>query len=366
MIKPVELLRLIRKTFLDREHLFIQHYGRSESIFPRVAGETINTVTQEIRAADAVVVMGAGVSFAAGMPLGGQLSPLVWHVLDSSPDVLNVFCARLGAEPESAKSIVGDDPVKINRALQDIKDNQPAFSRFKRSFCELDSSRAAISSAAHTALARLVHMRVVLEVISFNWDTLLERAFRQQFGFEINRQRTVLWKPHGDCADLDGEWVLPHEEGRIPPDLINHVTTLVNVRPRVLVIVGYAERDEAVVRKLIRPLANRWRVFRIGPTATGEGAVTLAATQALEVIADELAPTPHFPGWSSINFNGQRGLEGAIAGERLGPKDVEACPRLPHFDSAAQKLSLLHFVEIAGESGSGKSITVWQLAYALH
>src|SRR5581483_4114214 len=85
-----------------------------------------------------------------------------------------------------------------------------------------------------------------------------------------------------------------------------------------------------------------------------------------EVIADELAPTPHFPGWSSINFNGQRGLEGAIAGERLGPKDVEACPRLPHFDSAAQKLSLLHFVEIAGESGSGKSITVWQLAYALH
>ena len=235
----------------------------------------ISLVAQEIRASDAVVVMGAGVSFEAGMPLAGQLAPLVWHALDSNPDMLKQLCAELGVQAESAKILVGDDQTKINQALRLIKSDDIAFKNFKRSFCDLNNNRTGIPSKPHTELARLIHARNVIQVISFNWDTLLESAFRQRFGFEINSQDRKLWKPHGDCRDPHSEWVLPHEDGAIPEELLNRLASLASVRPRVLVIIGYAERDAAINKRLITPLANRWRVFRINPSAVGEGAIKL-------------------------------------------------------------------------------------------
>ena len=51
---------------------------------------------------------------------------------------------------------------------------------------------------------------------------------------------------------------------------------------------------------------------------------------------------------------------------QLGPKGVDACPRLPHFDSAQRSLHLLHSVEITGPPGCGKSITAWKLAREFH
>jgi len=327
---------------------------------------SINLVAQEIRASDAVVVMGAGISFAAGMPLADQLSPLVWHALDSNPHLLNQFCVDLGVRVEAAKTVVADDQTKINQALLLIKSNEAAYKSFKRSFCDLNNSRTATPSKPHTALARLVHAAKVIDVISFNWDTLLECAFSQRFGFAINSQAIKLWKPHGDCGNPELEWVLPHEEGSIPAALQERLTALATVRPRVLVIVGYSEKDAVVAQTLIAPLANRWRVFRINPSATGEGAIKLPATEALEQLADQLVATPDVAGWSIVTFENQRGIEAAIAGERLGPNDVKVCPRLPHFNSALEKLSLLHSVEIAGDSGSGKSISVWQIAHEFH
>jgi hypothetical protein len=164
----------------------------------------------------------------------------------------------------------------------------------------------------------------------------------------------------------EGDWILPHEGGVVPDSLLQRLTELASVRPRILLIIGYSERDAEVVKRLIHPLANRWRVIRVGLSATGEGAITIPAGTALEELASQLAPEPDVPGWSIVTFANQRGIEAAIAGERLGPRDVEACPRLPHFGAAFEKLSMLHTVEVAGDSGSGKSITVWQLAHELH
>lgn len=328
--------------------------------------DNIDRAADEIRTSDAVVLMGAGASFAAGMPLAGQLSPLVWHALDSNPDLLQRFCADLGAPLTAAKAIVDDNPPRVSRALELIKNDQATYRTFKKTFCELNQTRAAKSSPAHTALARLVHAGKVIEVISLNWDTLLECAFHERFGFGINSQGIKLWKPHGDCLHPDLDWVLPHEDGRVPAELLERLTNLARVRPRVLLIVGYSERDASVVKQIIAPLATHWRVFRISPAATGEGAIKLPAGEALELLAEQLGATPDIPGWSVTTFENQRGLEAAIAGERLGPRDVEACPHLPHFKTALKKLLLLNAVEIAGESGSGKSITVWQLAYEFH
>jgi hypothetical protein len=327
---------------------------------------SIDLAAQEIRASEAVVVLGAGVSFAAGMPLAGQLSPLVWHALDSNTDVLKSLCEELSVSVDGAKAIVSDDPVRISRAFRLIKDNKAAYRTFKESLCDLDNSRITTPSRPHTALARLLHAGKVIEIISFNWDTLLERAFEKRFGFQINNQGIKLWKPHGDCRKPEQEWVLPFEQGMVPAALVEQLSNLASVRPRILLIIGYSERDAAVVQQLIEPLANRWRVFRVSPSATGEGAIHLPAGEALERLAEQLATTPDIPGWSIVTFDNQRGIEAAIAGERLGPRDVEACPRLPHFNAALEKLALLHSVEIAGDSGSGKSITIWQLAHKFH
>jgi hypothetical protein len=45
----------------------------------------LNSVLNEIRTSDAIVVLGTGASFLAGMPLAGQLPPLVWHTVDAHP-----------------------------------------------------------------------------------------------------------------------------------------------------------------------------------------------------------------------------------------------------------------------------------------
>src|SRR5690606_13334883 len=126
------------------------------------------------------------------------------------------------------------------------------------------------------------------------------------------------------------------------------VESLAKERPRVLLVVGYAERDEAVVRRLISPLEQRWRVFRVGPDAPGAGAIRAPAIDCLTAIADALCPPPEAPDWAFVSFDNQRGLEAAISGERLGPRDVDACPQLPHADSARTALELMNNVDIAG------------------
>src|SRR5439155_21652510 len=84
-----------------------------------------------------------------------------------------------------------------------------------------------IPSPVHSALARLVHARSVVQVISLNWDTLLEAAFQNRYGIPINAQAVKLWKPHGDCAAQDSKWTLPHEPGSIPDTLVTAMTSLV-------------------------------------------------------------------------------------------------------------------------------------------
>lgn len=316
----------------------------------------------EIRASDAIVVLGAGASFMAGMPLAGQLAPLIWHTLEGHPNVLKEVCTIIGEDPGSAKNVVGDDWNRSCIAFAQIAANRDARRFFQHCFANLNREREAVPSTAHIALARLLHANRVLCIVSLNWDTLLEAAFLRRYGIGINAQGIRLWKPHGDCARPDDEWILPHEPGVVPEEVGNHLNELTAERPRVLLIVGYSERDDVVIKRLIQPLEKRWRVFRIGPDAVGEGAIHLSAQEALWQLAENLSPEPDIPGWDFVTFANQRGIEAAIAGERLGPRDVDACPRLPHYDSAQRNLELLHIADIAGLAGCGKSITAWHLA----
>ena len=109
----------------------------------------------EIRASDALVVIGAGASFQAGMPLAGQLGPLVWHTLENSPIVLNQVCERLGVAVANAKHVVGDDWDRLCHAFEFIAADATARQTFQTSVIDLDNSRSRMPSTPHTALARL-------------------------------------------------------------------------------------------------------------------------------------------------------------------------------------------------------------------
>src|SRR5581483_11219470 len=106
----------------------------------------------------------------------------------------------------------------------------------------------------------------------------------------------------GDCKRPEDDWILPHETGSIPDPLVARLTDLARERPRNLLIVGYSERDDVVVDRLIRPLSNKWRVFRISPRAAGEGAIPLPAHDALAFLVEGLCPSPEFPGWEYVSF----------------------------------------------------------------
>ena len=316
----------------------------------------------QIRVSDAVVLLGAGASYEAGMPLAGQIPPLVWHALDAHPDVLRRLASTLRVPHAAAKDIVADDSARIRTAFCYIAADSYSRKTFQAAFTSLNRDRVKDVSSAHDALARLVYSKHVVRVISLNWDTLLESAFARRYGTDINGQGRLLLKPHGDCGDASTTWVLPHQKGFVSDEIVADLNSLAAERPRVLLIVGYSEQDSVVVRRLVEPLAARWRVFRLGPNSKGEGSIRLAASEGLVALAKGLCPVPEVPGWEFVTFEHQRDIGAAVSGERLGPRDVDACPRLPHYESARRELDLVNRVDIAGGPGCGKSVTAWQLA----
>jgi hypothetical protein len=88
--------------------------------------------------------------------------------------------------------------------------------------------------------------------------------------------------------DTRGDWILSHEDGVVPDSLLRRLTELASVRPLILLIIGYSERDAEVVKRLIHRLVSRWRLLGVSLSATGEGAE----------LAHQLAPERVVPGWS--------------------------------------------------------------------
>lgn len=70
--------------------------------------------------------------------------------------------------------------------------------------------------------------------------------------------------------------------------------------------------------------------------------------------------------WERLDFSYQRSISHAIMGYRLTPADVEACPRFPQVEKIAKQLELVDYVIVQGETGCGKSISVYQAAYDLY
>jgi hypothetical protein len=322
----------------------------------------IARAVSEVRAWDAVAIVGAGLSRGPGFPTASGLTPLVWQALDGDPAGRAELADRLGISDASAKALVGDDPSRVTAGLAVVERRPRARQVFQRAFARLDHDRGYEPSPGHDALAELVHRGKVSHVVSLNWDTLLERAHQRRYGRPLLPNVDHFAKPHGDASRPDDPWVLPHEAGGLPDDLLGELQALADERPRALLIIGYSERDEGIVQQLIHPLEQRWRVIRVGPSATDELDLPISAAEALTQLLEGLDLGDELPGWAYVSFDPQRGLGPAVLGEGLGPHEVDDCPELPEVDAIRQLLPITGVVTVAGASGSGKSISAYQAA----
>ena len=306
----------------------------------------------------AVVVVGAGMSLGARFPLTGGLNALVWDALDQNEVARRSLAARLGDADAPAKTLVGDDWSRTAAAWQVISAEPEARRRVQEQFAHLDGERASHPSPAHEALARLVHAGVVECVISLNWDTALESAYRRLFG--VRMPSGLLFKPHGDASEPHAEWILPNEAGEVPDEVVEIVANLASGHARTLLVVGYSEQDQVVVDRLIHPLDTTWRAIRIGPQVAGPQDIPETAEIALPQLAAPYAQREDKSAWHPIPFRGSRGIRAALRGERLDPRDTQACPPLAEVTILVQALVTDCAVVLNGPTGGGKSISSYQ------
>lgn len=67
--------------------------------------------------------------------------------------------------------------------------------------------------------------------------------------------------------------------------------------------------------------------------------------------------------WEEVLFDEERDITDAIRGNKLFPYNVKSCPELPILSKLKEDIELTNYSIIRGVSGSGKSITAYQLAY---
>jgi hypothetical protein len=328
-----------------------------------VRGDQLNRAVGLLRSYGAVAILGAGLS-APRYPMTAELASLLWHSFDAHPAARAALAKQLGKDNAEAKNLIDEDPVAVEAAWLAVKANPAVRVTLQSAFARLDADRE--PTPAHYGIARLIHEGLVEYVVSFNWDTALERAHEQLFGTSIAGRHELLDKPHGDAANPNEPWVFPHETGVVPNRILDRVAELAGQRPRVLLIVGYSGSDEAVVQQLLAPTEGRWPVVRNGPRVQGGEGLMGYADDILPALADALGAKIDLIGWRWVTFTRRRDLRAALLGYRLGPQDVEACPRFPAADTIADRLRHASFAVIVGDSGAGKSITAFQAAHTLN
>jgi len=305
-----------------------------------------------------VAIVGAGLSIGSRFPSTLGLTSLLWDALDADVGARAEFARAHGRRDAGAKSLVGDAWADVEPAWAAVAKSPVARARFQLQFAELDGERSAQPSVAHEALARLIHADVIECVISLNWDTALESAYQKLYGAAM--PTGVLFKPHGDAAQPHERWTLPHEAGVVSANVLAAITRLRAAHARTLLVVGYSESDQVVVDELVRPLDESWRTIRIGPHATGAGDLRETAEVVLPALAERYAGREERSVWHTVTFEGSRGVESWLAGQRLGPQDVDSCPELDEVRTIRRSLKNDRAVVVNGPTGSGKSISAYQ------
>lgn len=318
----------------------------------------ITEMCDNMRVHGSIIVMGAGASYSVGMPLCGQLAPIVWNVVEANLDLKKKLDIPLES---SAKDCIGDNFNLAVKAYEAISHNDKAYNEFRKLFCDLNNEKNQINSIVHETICRMIHNGHITLVVSFNWDDLLESAWTKLYGTGINDCKTQLIKPHGCVRNKKEKWILPNSPGFLSINdkkIINGITQ----RPKTLVLVGYSESDEEIVNEFIIPTDRINKSYRIAPNAIDS--IQMDASSVFKHIKHQyLRRLNNERYFEYIDYSNQVGIEPAILGHRLQPSNVKSCPELPVLYDAKTKLDFAHIVVIESEAGCGKSISAYQLAY---
>jgi hypothetical protein len=325
-----------------------------------MARDPFDVAVDQIRSYGAVAVLGAGLSMAR-YPMTRQLPTLLAHALDQHPSARAAVAVELGMDDGPARQLLATD-ARIAAGWRALEAHDRARVEFQQAVARHDGDQEPLD--AHRALARMIRARNIVYVVSFNWDTALERAYEQYFGVPL--PDGVLSKPHGDATDPSARWVLPHEDGIVTEDVRARMAELASDRPRVLLVVGYSWSDPAVVDGLYEPVRDRWPITTASPSASGPEAIAGRADEVLPRLADALGASAEVPGWLHVTFARRRDIGAALFGNKLGPQDVDACPSVPAVGIAVEHLRAGRYAVITGDAGSGKSLAAFQAARLLN
>jgi hypothetical protein len=103
----------------------------------------LDAAMNEVRTFNAVTIIGDGASFQAGMPLAGQLAPLVWQTLDAHPEINRATSETLCLGEGCAKEVVGyEEWDRLQLAFSKIAADAGARNCFQQSFARLDRERS--------------------------------------------------------------------------------------------------------------------------------------------------------------------------------------------------------------------------------
>jgi hypothetical protein len=205
-----------------------------------------------------ILVIGAGFSFEAGMPLTSHLvfilKPMGFTVKDYE-DIKEAF-TKISRDESKDKEFKERFISYLNEGLRngDIKITE-----------------------AHKIVIEKFRDEKILEILCLNWDNLLELCYKKLMGKEIpkiNREDIFvpedtflhyLWKFHGDVEEPEYKWIYPGANGRVFPNFIKYLQFLIKQRSYTLcgLIVGYSELDEQV-HNIIEIIQQNFELFRIG------------------------------------------------------------------------------------------------------
>ncbi|MGB7123400.1 MAG: hypothetical protein WBE40_00870 [Thermoplasmata archaeon] len=204
-----------------------------------------------IKSLGAVVVAGAGLSYSSEVPLTAELADaLRFAGIDVTP---------------AAPTRIED----LRDAFARLKLSNAAMVTFREQFGRICAGKP--FGPGHFYLANELGNHVI-EIVSLNWDDLIEKAAPEKFdGDRVRRYDKpvgdgagFLWKFHGDvkcpCSESipgGGGWVYPFDGGFVFEsfkDLLAKNPRLSNLF--VVLVIGYGEGDEAINRELIGRLSK--------------------------------------------------------------------------------------------------------------
>jgi hypothetical protein len=214
--------------------------------------EILNNIKSRMQKNPILLVVGAGFSAGAGIPLGEHLDSILQNMGLKTFEELIKQSRQMEFKTKFAKSIEEKPEVfKVTQAHRKVANN---FSNGK-----------------------------IVEIVCLNWDNLIEDQWKKRNVRKISRHDQIptsndnkyflhyLWKFHGDVEDLDYDWVFPGMEDRIFPQFTNYMKKLEENPSIVMLIVGYSELGEKgeigtgkLCREVISPLERVLTTYRIG------------------------------------------------------------------------------------------------------